>query len=101
MSRPPRHTPDGAPAAQAGVLATLDDVAERANHYAGRSKSQATISAYAAGLRDFLQFCERRGDEPLAAIAEMVAASALGNPTDERKRASQSDPSRPGASHRE
>jgi hypothetical protein len=30
-------------------LATLADAAEPANHYASRSKSQATINAYAAG----------------------------------------------------
>src|SRR5207302_6414877 len=54
-------------------LATLADAAERANHYAGRSKSQATINAYAAGWRDFLQFCERRGAVALPASDETVA----------------------------
>src|SRR3954453_24197376 len=39
------------------ALATLADAAERAYDYAGRSKSQATINAYAAGWRDFLTFC--------------------------------------------
>jgi hypothetical protein len=35
------------------VLATLADAAERADTYAGQSKSQATITAYASGWRDF------------------------------------------------
>ena len=67
---------DGASSASSDcgtTLATLADAAERANHYAGRSKSQATINAYAAGWRDFLQFCERRGAVALPASDETVA----------------------------
>jgi len=67
---------DGAASAASdgpGVLATLEDPAERANEYASRSKSQATINAYAAGWRDFLQFCQRRGAVPLPASDDTVA----------------------------
>jgi hypothetical protein len=39
-------------------LATLVDATARAEDYAGRSKSSATIKAYASGWRDFLNFCE-------------------------------------------
>jgi hypothetical protein len=49
--------PDEAP----GALARLPDAAERVQDYAGRSKSAATIRAYAAGWRDFLAFCEESG----------------------------------------
>ncbi|MBV9329598.1 MAG: site-specific integrase [Chloroflexi bacterium] len=55
------------------ALATLADAAERANHYAGRSKSPATIKPYASGWRDFLNFCERRGAVAPPATDEMVA----------------------------
>jgi integrase len=57
-----------------GALAHLADPAERAHAYAGRSKSEATIRAYAAGWRDFLSFCEQRGAEPLPASDRTVAA---------------------------
>src|SRR5438067_12612217 len=43
------------------------------NHYAGRSKSPATIAAYASGWRDFLDFCQLRGLEPLPATDQTVA----------------------------
>jgi len=56
------------------ALAQLADPAERAHAYAGRSKSEATIRAYAAGWRDFLSFCEQRGASPLPASDQMVAA---------------------------
>src|SRR5947209_14422276 len=39
----------------------------------GSRKSRATINAYAAGWRDFLQFCERRGADALPATDETVA----------------------------
>src|SRR5690348_4964450 len=42
------------------ALRDLAPLAERAHAYAGRSKSDATIRAYAAGWRDFLSFCEQR-----------------------------------------
>ena len=67
---------DGTASAASGsgaALATLKDAAERANHYAGRSKSPATIAAYAAGWHDFLDFCRRRGREPLPASDQTVA----------------------------
>jgi len=38
--------------------------------YAGRSKSPATIKAYASGWRDFLGFCEARGLSALPASGE-------------------------------
>jgi hypothetical protein len=52
---------------------TLADPAERANHCAGRSKSQATINPYSVRLRDVLQFCERGGAVALPASDETVA----------------------------
>ena len=55
------------------ALATLADAAERADHYARKSKSQATINAYAAGWRDFLSFCERRGALAFPATDDTVA----------------------------
>ena len=55
-------------------LAQLADPAERAHAYAGRSKSDATIRAYAAGWRDFLSFCEERDVSPLPASDQTVAA---------------------------
>jgi integrase len=66
---------DGSSASSDAVpsLATLADAAERANQYAGRSNSQATINAYAAGWRDFLNFCDRRGALALPASEETVA----------------------------
>jgi site-specific recombinase XerD len=68
---------DGATAATAAAgaqLATLVDAAARAEDYAGRSKSPATIKAYAAGWRDFLSFCEQREASPLPASEQTVAA---------------------------
>ena len=46
---------------------------ERAADYAARSKSAATIKAYASGWRDFLEFCQREVS-PLPASDETVAA---------------------------
>src|SRR5919201_1308685 len=57
-----------------GALARLPDSAERVEDYAGRSKSEATIRAYAAGWRDFLAFCEQRGVSALPASDETTAA---------------------------
>jgi integrase len=57
-----------------GALAQLADPAERAHAYAGRSKSEATIRAYAAGWRDFLSFCEQQGAAALPATDQTVAA---------------------------
>jgi hypothetical protein len=56
------------------ALAELADASERARAYAGRSKSEATIRAYAAGWRDFLRFCEQRGVSALPASDQTVAA---------------------------
>src|ERR1051326_8928663 len=57
-----------------GALAQLADPSERAHAYAGKSKSEATIRAYAAGWRDFLSFCEQRDADPLPASDATVAA---------------------------
>jgi integrase len=65
---------DAAPKRVPGALARLADPAERAHAYAGRSKSEATIRAYAAGWRDFLRFCEQRGVSALPAPDSTVAA---------------------------
>lgn len=46
--------------ASAGSLASVEQANERSEHYANRSKSQATINAYATGWRDFLEFCRLR-----------------------------------------
>ncbi len=54
-------------------LATLQDAAERVQDYAGRSKSAATIKAYASGWRDFLEFCQTRGLSALPATDQTVA----------------------------
>ena len=67
------HGTSSAASGSGAALATLADAAERANHYAGRSKSPATIAAYAAGWRDFLAFCQLRGREPLPATDQTVA----------------------------
>jgi hypothetical protein len=53
--------------AASGALARQPDPAERAHDYAGRSKSAVTIKAYAAGWRDFLEFCSGRGWQALPA----------------------------------
>jgi hypothetical protein len=71
------RTVDEADADDSGAqqaLATLPGAAERANEYASRSKSEATIKAYAAGWRDFLGFCEQRGASALPADDQTVAA---------------------------
>jgi site-specific recombinase XerD len=62
----PEHAPGG--------LARLAGAAERAQDYAGRSKSEATIRAYAAGWRDFLSFCSGHGLQALPASDQTVAA---------------------------
>ena len=64
---------EGVPGA-AGALARLPAAAERVQDYAGRSKSEATIKAYAAGWRDFLAFCSDRDLSALPAADETVAA---------------------------
>ena len=46
---------------------------ERVTDYAARSKSAATIKAYAASWRDFLSFCEQHAASP-SASDETVAA---------------------------
>ena len=58
----------------AEALARLPEAAERVQDYAGRSKSAATIKAYAAGWRDFLAFCSERGLSALPASAQTVAS---------------------------
>jgi hypothetical protein len=56
-------------------LATRDAVVERerVENYAGRSKSCATIKAYASGRRDFLDCCAARELSPLPVSDETVA----------------------------
>jgi site-specific recombinase XerD len=56
-----------------GRLARLPDSAERVQDYVGRSKSEATLRAYAAGWRDFVAFCEQGGLRALPASDETVA----------------------------
>src|ERR1700704_1201633 len=55
------------------ALAARQEPAERVQDYATRSKSAATISAYAAGWRDFLAFCAERGLGALPASDETLA----------------------------
>jgi site-specific recombinase XerD len=62
--------PERAPAA---ALAILEAAAERVDDYAARSKSAATIKAYASGWRDFLSFCEARDVSALPASDHTVA----------------------------
>jgi integrase len=78
--RPDSGASDGARHAHgpSNALAHLADPTERAQVYAGHSKSEATIRAYAAGWRDFLQFCEQRDAEPLPAQDRTVAAYLAG-----------------------
>ena len=64
---------DTASAAQERSLAELPDAAERVQDYAGRSKSAATIKAYASGWRDFLDFCAERELSALPASDQTVA----------------------------
>src|SRR5947209_20634302 len=71
----PRANPNAEAASDGRTeLATLVDAAARAEDYAGRSKSAATIKAYASGWRDFLNFCEQRDASPLPASEQTVAA---------------------------
>lgn len=74
-SRPKPHDATRQPDAQ---LATIVDGAARADDYAGKSKSAATIRAYASGWRDFLQFCEQRDLSALPATDATVAAYLAG-----------------------
>jgi integrase len=60
-------------AAQERSLAALQEGVARVASYAGRSKSAATIKAYASGWRDFLAFCEERGLSALPATEQTVA----------------------------
>src|ERR1700674_5246641 len=64
---------DTASPAQERSLAQLSDAAEHVQDYAGRSKSAATIKAYASGWPDFLEFCEERGLSALPASDQTVA----------------------------
>jgi site-specific recombinase XerD len=57
----------------ADPLATFESPSERSEHYATRSKSQATIKAYASGWQDFLQFCQLRQLTALPASDQSVA----------------------------
>jgi integrase len=66
-----RPEPVSAAAAEVRVLATVH---ARADDYAGHSKSPTTRRAYSADWRDFLQFCDRHGFNPLPAADETVAA---------------------------
>src|SRR6266581_521219 len=54
--------------------ARLAEAAERVEDYAGRSKSAATIRAYASGWRDFLSFCAHRDLSALPAAEQTVAS---------------------------
>ena len=69
----PAYGPASAASDGPAALATVEDAVERANEYAGRSKSPATINAYATGWRDFLAFCRRRDAIALPATDETVA----------------------------
>jgi integrase len=62
------------PTASGTVAIPFTAWSERAADYASRSKSAATIKAYASGWRDFLSFCEQRGVRALPATDETVAA---------------------------
>src|SRR5260370_4773650 len=55
------------------LLAELSEAAERVEDYAGRSKSAATVKAYASGWRDFLDFCAERELSSLPASDPTVA----------------------------
>jgi Phage integrase, N-terminal SAM-like domain len=68
----PEQADSGAEQA-AGALTRLPDGAERVEDYAGHSKSEATIRAYAAGWRDFVAFCEQRHLSALPAADQTVA----------------------------
>jgi integrase len=57
-----------------GALAQLADPGEQDHAYAGRSKSEATIRAYASGWRDFLIFCVQHDVSALPASDATVAA---------------------------
>src|SRR5207249_10291574 len=64
---------DDDPGVQERSLAEFSQAAERVQDYAGRSKSSATIKAYASGWRDFLDFCGQRQLSALPASDETVA----------------------------
>jgi site-specific recombinase XerD len=64
---------DDEPEGDAERSLALVDGAERVQDYAGRSKSGATIKAYASGWRDFLGFCAERALSPLPASDSTVA----------------------------
>ena len=55
------------------ALAAVQAPAERVQDYAARSKSAATIKAYASGWRDFLAFCAERELSALPASEQTVA----------------------------
>lgn len=57
----------------APALTTLERDGQRSEQYASRSKAWATIKAYAAGWRDFMQFCEVRELTVLPASEQTVA----------------------------
>jgi site-specific recombinase XerD len=65
---------DAGPEQASRGLARLPEVAECVQDYTGRSKSAATIRAYAAGWRDFLAFCSGHGLQALPASDDTVAA---------------------------
>jgi integrase len=65
---------DGVAAPADALLATIVDPAARADDYATRAKSAATIRAYASGWRDFLAFCDAQQLSPLPASDDTVAA---------------------------
>jgi site-specific recombinase XerD len=65
--------PDDAVGPEQRSLAELSATTERVQDYAGRSKSAATIKAYAAGWRDFLAFCAERDLSALPASDATVA----------------------------
>lgn len=47
---------------------------ERAHDYAAMARSPNTLRAYAADLRDFERYCQRRGETVLPATSQTVAA---------------------------
>ena len=64
------QTPENGPSHALGIV---QEPAERVQDYASRSKSGATIKAYASGWRDFLSFCAERDLRALPASDETVA----------------------------
>ncbi len=57
------------------ALDIIHEPAERVQDYASRSKSAATISAYASGWRDFLSFCADRGAKAATIARRLVVIS--------------------------